>query len=134
MNIALNRRHLIAGTGALTVWLALPGAKAQAAIATKASRLKLEPDQLATYISINQDGSAVGWVGKVDMGQGTEIGWIKMIAEELDLPPERVSMVQGHTDLTTDQGGASGSTGIWKAGFGGGIAQGREARRVLVEM
>jgi nicotinate dehydrogenase subunit B len=133
MNITLNRRHLIAGTGALTVWLGLPGLKAQAAIATKASRLALEPDQLATYISINQDGSAVGWVGKVDMGQGTEIGWIKIIAEELDLPPERVSMVQGHTDLTTDQGGASGSTGIWKAGAALRNAA-AEARRVLVEM
>src|ERR1700722_2999334 len=133
MNIALNRRHLLAGTGALTVWLALPGVKAEAAIATKASRLALEPDQLSTYISISQDGSAVGWVGKVDMGQGTEIGWIKMIAEELDLPPERVSMVQGHTDLPTDQGCASGSTGIWKAGAALRNAA-AEARRVLVEM
>ena len=59
----LNRRQLIAGTGALTVYLALPGAKAKAAIATQASRLALKPDQLATYISINQDGSAVGWAG-----------------------------------------------------------------------
>jgi nicotinate dehydrogenase subunit B len=133
MNIALNRRHLLAGAGALTVYLALPGVKAQAAIATKASRLALEPDQLSTYISINQDGSTVGWVGKIDMGQGTDIGWIKMIAEELDLPPERVSMVQGHTDLTTDQGGASGSTGIWKAGAALRNAA-AEARRVLVEM
>ena len=49
------------------------------------------------------------------MGQGTDIGWIKMIAEELDLPTDRVSMVQGHTDQTINQGGASGSTGIWKA-------------------
>ena len=133
MNIALNRRHLLAGAGALTVSIALPGQKADAAIATKTSRLALEPDQLATYISINQDGSAVGWVGKIDMGQGTDIGWIKMIAEELDLPPERVSMVQGHTDLTTDQGGASGSTGIWKAGAALRNAA-AEARRVLVEM
>src|SRR6202051_3151632 len=133
MNIALNRRHLLAGTGALTVWLALAGVRPKAAIATKASRLALEPDQLSTYISSNQDGSAVGWVGKVDMGQGTDIGWIKMIAEELDLPPERVSMVQGHTDLTTDQGGASGSTGIWKAGAALRNAA-AEARRVLVEM
>ena len=133
MNIALNRRHLLAGAGALTVYLALPGVKAKAAIATKASRLALEPDQLSTYISINQDGSAVGWVGKIDMGQGTDIGWIKMIAEELDLPTDRVSMVQGHTDLTTDQGGASGSTGIWKAGAALRNAA-AEARRVLVEM
>src|ERR1700709_1945264 len=116
MNIALNRRHLLAGAGALTVYLAMPGVKAQAAIATKSSRLALEPDQLSTYISINQDGSAVGWVGKIDMGQGTDIGWIKMIAEELDLPTDRVSMVQGHTEMTVDQGGASGSTGVWRAG------------------
>jgi nicotinate dehydrogenase subunit B len=133
MNIAINRRHLLAGAGALTVSMALPGVKAQAAIATQASRLALKPDQLATYISINQDGSAVGWVGKIDMGQGTDIGWLKMIAEELDLPPERVSMVQGHTELTTDQGGASGSTGIWKAGAALRNAA-AEARRVLVEM
>src|SRR5580698_1494706 len=133
MNIALNRRHLIAGTGALTVWLGLPGMKAQAAIATKASRLALEPDQLATYISINQDGSAVGWIGKVDMGQGTEIGWIKIMAEELDLPTDSVSIVQGHTDQTINMGGASGSTGIFR---GGAVLRtaAAEARRVLVEM
>ncbi|HEV3490975.1 MAG TPA: molybdopterin cofactor-binding domain-containing protein, partial [Reyranella sp.] len=131
--LALSRRDLIAGAGALTVWMALPGVKAQAATAVQGSRLALKPDQLSTYISINQDGSAIGWVGKIDMGQGTDIGWIKMIAEELDLPPERVSMVQGHTDLTTDQGGASGSTGIWKAGAAMRNAA-AEARRVLVEM
>src|SRR5712671_6424050 len=131
--LAINRRHLLAGAGALTVSIALPGAKANAAVATQASRLALKPDQLATYISINQDGSAVGWIGKIDMGQGTDIGWIKMIAEELDLSPERVSMVQGHTDLTVDQGGASGSTGIWRAGAALRNAA-AEARRVLVEM
>jgi nicotinate dehydrogenase subunit B len=129
----LNRRHVIAGAGALVVSISLPGAQAAAAIATQASRLALKPDQLATYISINQDGSAVGWIGKIDMGQGTDIGWIKMIAEELDLPTERVSVVQGHTDLTADQGGASGSTGIWKAGAAMRNAA-AEARRVLVEM
>jgi nicotinate dehydrogenase subunit B len=133
MTIHLNRRQALAGTGALVVSVALPGVKANAAIATQASRLALKPEQLATYISINQDGSAVGWVGKVDMGQGTEIGWLMMIAEELDLPPARVSMVQGHTDLTVDQGGASGSTGIWRAGAALRNAA-AEARRVLVEM
>ena len=131
--ISINRRHLLAGAGALTVSVMLPGRKARAAIATMASRAALEPDQLATYISINQDGSAVGWIGKVDMGQGTEIGWIKMIAEELDLPTDRVSVVLGHTDQTINMGGASGSTGIWKGGAALRNAS-AEARRVLVEM
>src|SRR6266700_7852747 len=133
MNIELNRRHLLAGAGALTVSMALPGTKTDAAIATQPSRLALKPDQLATYISINQDGSAVGWIGKVDMGQGTDIGWIKMIAEELDLAPERVSVVQGHSDVTINMGGASGSTGIFRGGAVMRTAA-AEARRVLIEM
>src|SRR5205807_6600332 len=71
--------------------------------------------------------------GKVDMGQGTDVGWIKMIAEELDLPPDRVSVVLGHTDQTVNMGGASGSTGIWKGGAALRTAA-AEARRVLIEM
>lgn len=134
MTIQVNRREFLAGSGALTVSVLLPGLTKQAqAAGTQASRLGLKPDQLSSYISITHDGRVVGWTGKVDMGQGTEIGWIKMIAEELDVAPERVSMVQGNTEETVDQGGASGSTGIW---FGG-IAlrnAAAEARLTLVEM
>src|SRR3954469_22449994 len=133
MTFKMNRREFLAGTGALTVSVLLPGLKADAATDAHGSRLGLRPDQLLSYISVNQDGSVVGWIGKVDMGQGTEIGWLMMIAEELDLPPARVSMVQGHTDLTIDQGGASGSTGIWRAGAALRNAA-AEARRVLVDM
>src|SRR6476660_6751304 len=110
----INRREALAGAGALVVSVSLPGVKARAA--TNGSRLPLKGDQLSTYISINEDGSAVGWIGKVDMGQGTTIGWIKMIAEELDLPTDRVSMVENTSNLTINMGGASGSTGIWKGG------------------
>ena len=117
MTIKMNRREFLAGAGALTVCVLLPGVTREAyAAGTQESRLGLKPDQLSSYISINQDGSVVGWTGKVDMSQGTDIGWAKMIAEELDVSPDRVSIVQGHTADTVDMGGASGSTGIW---FGG---------------
>ena len=109
--MTVNRREALAGAGALVVSVTLPGV---APAATRASRLPLKPDQLATYISVNADGSATAWIGKVDMGQGTDVGWTIMVAEELDLAPDRVSIVQGHTDVTINQGGASGSTGIWK--------------------
>ena len=131
MTLQMNRRDFMTGAGALVVSVLLPGVPAKAA--TQASRLALKPDQLSSYISINQDGSAVGWVGKVDMGQGTDIGWIKIIADELDLNTDRVSIVQGHTDQTVDQGGASGSTGVWRAGYALRNAA-AEARRVLIEM
>ena len=134
MTITMNRREFLAGSGALTVAVLLPGLTKQAyAAGTQSSRLGLKPDQLSSYISITHDGRVVGWTGKVDMGQGTEIGWIKMIAEELDVTPDHVRMVQGNTEETVDQGGASGSTGIW---FGG-IAlrnAAAEARLTLVEM
>ena len=134
MTVKMNRREFLAGAGALTVAVLLPGVTREAyAASTQDSRLGLKPDQLSSYISISQDGSIVGWTGKVDMSQGTEIGWIKMIAEELDVATERVSIVQGHTEQTVDMGGASGSTGIW---FGG-IAlrnAAAEARLVLLEM
>ena len=133
MTLKINRRDFLAGSGALVVSITLPGVPARAATTTQASRHALKPDQLSSYISINQDGSAVGWVGKVDMGQGTDIGWIKIIAEELDLHPDRVSMVQGNTEDTVDQGGASGSTGVWRAGAALRNAA-AEARRSLIEM
>src|SRR5882672_1005204 len=131
MTIAINRRDALTGAGALVVSLTLPGVALRAG--TLASRLPLKPEQLATYISINQDGSAVAWIGKVDMGQGTDIGWTIMVAEELDLPADRVSIVQGHSDVTINQGGASGSTGVWKGGTALRNAA-AEARRVLLEM
>ena len=131
MNIQTNRRNFLKSAGVFTVAIALPGVKAQAGV--MASRLPLKPDNLATYISINGDGSAVGWIGKVDMGQGTEMGWVQMIAEELDMAVEKVSVVQGHTNVTFNMGGASGSTGIWKGGAAMRAAA-AEARRVLVEM
>ena len=133
MTIKMNRRDFLAGSGALVVSITLPGVPARAATTTQASRHALKPDQLSSYISINQDGSAVGWVGKVDMGQGTDIGWIKIIAEELDLHPDRVSMVQGNTEDTVDQGGASGSTGVWRAGAALRNAA-AEARHTLLDM
>ncbi len=132
MTLPMNRREFLAGTGALVVSTLLPGMPARAA-GVQASRHDLKPDQLSSYISINQDGSAVGWVGKVDMGQGTDIGWATIIADELDLRLDRVRMVQGHTEETVDQGGASGSTGIWRAGLALRYAA-AEARHTLVQM
>ncbi|HEX4327169.1 MAG TPA: molybdopterin cofactor-binding domain-containing protein [Burkholderiales bacterium] len=133
MSMQINRREFLAGSGALVVSVMLPGLSAHAATKSRASRLALKPDQLSSYISVNQDGSVTGWVGKVDMAQGTEIGWVKIIAEELDMAPERVRMVQGNTEETVDQGGASGSTGIWRGGAALRNAA-AEARLTLLEM
>ena len=135
MNHHINRRHLLAGAGALTVSILAPGEKARAAMPTAgvATRPPLQPTRLSSYISINSDGGATAWFGKPDMGQGTDVGIAQMVAEELDLPPERVTVIFNDTALTLNQGGASGSFGVQEGGKALANAA-AEARLILVEM
>src|SRR5262249_9235372 len=57
----------------------------------------------------------------------------QMVAEELDVPFERVNVIMGDTASSVNQGGASGSTAIQFGGKQMRMAA-AEARRVLVEM
>jgi CO/xanthine dehydrogenase Mo-binding subunit len=129
---AIDRRSLFQGAGALVVSIGVPGGFA-AAEPGAAAKPSLAPDQLDSWLAIKSDGDVVAYFGKMDMGQGVDVAIAQIVAEELDVPFERVSVVMGDTALTVNQGGASGSTGIQK----GGIAlrnAAAEARRVLVEM
>ncbi len=133
MNMQLNRRTLLAGAGALTVSVVLPGQQARAAVFGAEKRPPLKPENLASYVSIRADGGAVCYWGKMDMGQGTDLGCAQMVAEELDLPIERVDILAGDTGTSVNQGGASGSTGIQMGGVALASAA-AEARHQLVQM
>ncbi len=133
MNHQLNRRHFLAGAGALTVSVLMPGVEARAASFGLEKRPPLDPKKLASYISIRQDGSAIAYFGKMDMGQGTDVGVAQMVAEELDLPVDRVIIDMGDSGTSVDQGGASGSTGVSHGGVTLRNAA-AEARRLMVEM
>jgi nicotinate dehydrogenase subunit B len=131
--IAIDRRSFFKGAGALVVSFAMPGAVAEAEIGGSTVKPPLAPDQLDSWLAIKADGDVVAYFGKMDMGQGVDVAIAQIVAEELDVPFERVSVVMGDTALTINQGGASGSTGVQK----GGIAlrnAAAEARRVLVDM
>jgi hypothetical protein len=126
----VDRRSLFKGSGALVVSFALPYGPAEAEIGG-AVKPPLAPDQLDSWLAIKADGDVVAYFGKMDMGQGVDVAIAQIVAEELDVPLARVSVVMGDTALTVNQGGASGSTGVQK----GGIAlrnAAAEARRVLV--
>jgi len=133
MNTVFSRRAAVQSLGALTVSIMLPDAPARAAVFGVEQRPPLKPDQLSTYVSIGADGTATAYFGKMDMGQGTDIGVAQMVAEELDLSPERVLVVMGDTATSINQGGASGSTGIQRGGMALRHAA-AEARRVLLDM
>jgi nicotinate dehydrogenase subunit B len=70
----------------------------------------LVPNELASYIAINADGSVSAFFGKMDMGQGLYVSIGQMVAEELDVPFNRVKVIMGDTATSVNQGGASGST------------------------
>jgi len=108
----LTRRGVLKGTGALVVSFTAPAAIANAATAAGSAPKRLDPTQLDSYLAIHRDGSATAFFGKIDGGQGTDVGIAQIVAEELDLPASRVAVVMGDTALTIDQGGASGSFGI----------------------
>ena len=60
MNIEVNRRSLLAGTGALTVSVLLPGQKARAQTIGAAARPPLDPRNLSSYVTIKADGARTG--------------------------------------------------------------------------
>ena len=70
------------------------------------------PDRLDAWLQIEKDGAIRVFTGKVEIGMGVETGFAQIVAEELDVSPERVRFVMGDTSMTNDQGGVGGSTSI----------------------
>jgi nicotinate dehydrogenase subunit B len=93
----------------------------------------LTPDQLSSYIAVNADGTIAAFFGKMDMGQGLFVAVGQIVAEELDVPFDRVKVFMGDTATSVNQGGASGSTGLQEGGKQMRVAA-AEARRILVAM
>src|SRR5581483_7729535 len=129
---AVNRRAFLTSAGALVVTLSAPidcaGAENGAA-----ARPPLKGDQLSSYITIDADGTVVAYYGKIDGGQGLGTAIAQMVAEEIDVPYERVRVVMGDSGTTLDMGGASAAIGV---SHGGQMLRrtAAEARRLLIEM
>ena len=107
-----SRREVLKG-GALVVsfsWLGLPvGSVAQSAPeAGKALAL----NEVDTFLSIDAKGLVTVFSGKVDFGTGVRTALTQIAADELDVPLTSVTIVQGHTALTPDQGPTFGSLSI----------------------
>ena len=129
--IALTRRELLKGAGALVVSFAVPGAAVTALGQSASGKPALMPDELDSWIAVKADGSVTAFFGKMDMGQGVDVAIGQIVAEELDVAFERVTVVMGDTALTCNQGGASGSTGVQRGGMTLRFAA-AEARRLLL--
>ena len=56
------------------------------------------------FLVVRDDGSVVAFNGHVDLGTGIGTALAQIVAEELDVPLTRVSIVLGHTSEAPNQG------------------------------
>jgi nicotinate dehydrogenase subunit B len=134
---ARSRREFLLSTGALVVsatggigWSG--GVLAQAGSAAVGLPPGPSPEELDSWIAILPDGTAEAFFGKMDMGQGLEVAIAQVVAEELDVAVEHVTVTMGDTSTTCNQGGASGSSGV-QLGARPLRNAAAEARRILLD-
>ncbi len=61
-------------------------------------------DRVSSFIAIGADGSVTAYHGHVDLGTGIRTSLAQLVADELDVAFERITMVLGHTGRTPNQG------------------------------
>jgi nicotinate dehydrogenase subunit B len=85
------------------------------------------------FLHIAEDGSVTCFTGKIEMGQGIITSLAMMMADELNVPFEKVKMVMGDTELCPYDAGTWGSQTTQS--FGPAMrAAAAEARAVLLDM
>jgi nicotinate dehydrogenase subunit B len=114
---AVSRRDFLRTGGAVVVSFALAEAVPNFGLAQSPATAAqvgkpLDPSLVDSFLAFHADGSVTIFTSKVDVGTGLRIAMSQMAAEELGIPLERVSIVEGDTAVTPDQGGTGGSTGI----------------------
>jgi CO/xanthine dehydrogenase Mo-binding subunit len=129
MATSINRRLLLKSTGALVVSFSLPlfdrhGGLAQEPTATPsippqpenpnfdpAAQQKLAPE-LDSWLQIDADGKITFLTGRVEIGNGILTALTQIVAEELDVAFDAITMISADTDLVPNQGITSASTTI----------------------
>jgi CO/xanthine dehydrogenase Mo-binding subunit len=77
----------------------------------------IDPKQVDAFLAIHADDTVTLFTGKVDLGTGARIALPQMVAEELDVPLARITMIEGDTAVTPDQARTAGSYGIARGGM-----------------
>jgi len=109
----IERRALLKASGALIVTFALKPPFV-GAVQTKTKPVGL--DSVDSYLAIDSGGLVTVYSGKVDLGTGVRTALTQIVAEELDVPFATVTLIQGDTELTPDQGVTFGSLSIQNGG------------------
>jgi carbon-monoxide dehydrogenase large subunit len=74
----------------------------------------LNPD--TAEVRVNPDGSVTVFAGSTTMGQGNETAFAQIVADRLGVPPERIQVLWGDTDLLGAGRGNGGSGALTVGG------------------
>ena len=114
MTIHASRRDVLKGGGALVVSFSFAGAISE----TRAQGTKpLALTEVDSFLAIDAGGEVTIYSGKVDLGTGVATALPQIVADELDVPLNRIKLIQGDTALTPDQGTTWGSLSIQIGGM-----------------
>jgi len=81
-------------------------------------------------LTLDRDGGVTLLIGSQSTGQGHATSYAQLIAERLDLPPERVRVFQGDTDRIKSGAGTGGSSSIPV----GGVSVDRATKKLAEQM
>lgn len=115
LDITTNRREFLQATAGLIVSFTIGGHQAALAQGRLPSK-SLSTDEVDGFIAVDGKGQVTLYSGKVDLGTGLRTALAQMVAEELDVPFAAVTVIQGDTALTPDQGPSFGSNSIQNGG------------------
>ena len=111
-----SRRDVLKTGGALVVGFSLAGHAQQGFAEQTAAAKPLALTSVDTFLAIDSAGAVTIYSGKVDLGTGVRTALAQIAAEELEVPFRSVTIVQGDTALTPDQGPTFGSLSIQVGG------------------
>ncbi len=128
-----SRRDFLKGAGVLIVGFSMASwpEKLAAQNSPQVKPLDVAGDQVDSWIAIASDESVTAYSGKCDFGQGFATVQYQLVAEELFVPLDRVTLIYCDTSITPDQGTTSGSqstpTEFGPSGLRQALATAREA-------
>ncbi|HMF78793.1 MAG TPA: molybdopterin cofactor-binding domain-containing protein, partial [Bryobacteraceae bacterium] len=106
----LTRRGFVRTGGALFVSLGMPAAFSARATESDSSTDPNQPDpkQLASWLEIRNDNTILMRTGRAEIGTGMSAFYAQVIAEELSIRPEAITLIMADTDKTPDGGYSAG--------------------------
>jgi nicotinate dehydrogenase subunit B len=111
------RRNFLKTTSGLIVTFTLAEGILPAVGQKTAPTKTVALDDVDAFLAIGADGRVTLYTGKVDLGTGIRTALAQIAAEELDVPFDQLTITQGDTALTPDQGPTWGSFTIQNGGM-----------------